>query len=148
MIVKGCSKTMNNVWTEEGIQKELERLDAKTGMNGAGLPISFSNPKCTLGQYSSTDGGSFRFSNHYYQDSTWPVEEALDTIRHEYAHYMDHMDHIIYRNLVHGSTWKKCCVSVGALPIHYYNEKRAQYYQQKYAEEVKLLKHYNSYVMR
>lgn len=54
---------MNNVWTEEGIQKGLERLDAKTGMNGSGLPISFSNPKCTFGQYSSADGGSFRFSN-------------------------------------------------------------------------------------
>ena len=40
-------------WTEADIRKELARLDAKTGLNGATLPISFSNAKCTLGQYCS-----------------------------------------------------------------------------------------------
>lgn len=94
---------MNNVWTEEDIRKELDRLYAKTRQNSAGLTINFSNAKCTLGQYSSTDRGSFRFSNHYYQDPTWPIEEALDTIWHEYAHYMAHM---IYGNLSLGSIRK------------------------------------------
>ena len=144
MIGKGCSKTMNNVWTEDAIRAELAKLDAKTGLTGAKLPISFSNAKCTLGQYCSNGGGSFRFSNHYYQDPTWPLEEALDTIRHEYAHYMDH---VLYGNLGHGVTWKHCCTIVGALPIHCYNEKRAEYYQHKHAEEAKLAKHYDTYIV-
>ena len=82
---------MKNIWTETAIRKEFARLDAKTGLKGATLPISFGNAKCTLGSYSSAGGGAFRFSRHYFDDPLWPIEEALDTIRHEYAHYMDHM---------------------------------------------------------
>ena len=82
---------MKNIWNEAAIRKEFARLDAKTGLKGATLPISFSNAKCTLGSYSSAGGGAFRFSRHYFDDPLWPIEEALDTIRHEYAHYMDHM---------------------------------------------------------
>lgn len=40
---------MKNIWNEAAIRKEFARLDAKTGLKGATLPISFSNAKCTLG---------------------------------------------------------------------------------------------------
>lgn len=121
---------MNNIWNENNIRKELARLDAKTGLAGATLPITFSNAKCTLGSYSAA--GAFRFSRKYFEDPSWPMEEALDTIRHEYAHYMDHM---IYGNMGHGVTWKKCCLEVGALPVRCYSSERAKYYQVKHESE-------------
>ncbi len=129
-------------WTENAIRKELSRLDKKTGLNGADLPISFNNARCTLGLYCSANGGSFKFSNYYYQDPNWPVEEAIDTIRHEYAHYMDHM---LYGHGGHGSTWKLCCEIVGATPIRCYTEKRADCYRQKHLEEDKLSERYDTY---
>ena len=39
---------MKNIWNEAAIRKEFAKLDAKTGLKGATLPISFSNAKCTL----------------------------------------------------------------------------------------------------
>lgn len=133
---------MYREWSEVTIRNEISRLDTITGLAGAKLPISFSNAKRTLGQYSCANGGSFRFSNFYFQDKTWPVEEAVDVIRHEYAHYMDHM---LYGNLGHGATWKHCCVIVGALPIRCYDEARAKYHQQKHEEESNLNKHLDRY---
>lgn len=129
-------------WTESSIRDELSRLDKKTGLKGSLLPISFNNARCTLGLYSSVNGGSFKFSNCYFQDPDWPVEEALDTIRHEYAHYMDH---VLYGHGGHGSTWKLCCGVVGAMPIRCYNEKRADYYRQKHLAEDRLSEHYDTY---
>lgn len=103
---------MNNIWNENDIRKGLARLDAKTGLAGATLPLTFGNANCTLGSYSAV--GAFRFSRKYFEDPSWSIEEALDTIRHGYAHYMDHM---IYGNMGHGASWKKCCLEVWALPI-------------------------------
>lgn len=133
---------MKNIWSEATIRKEFARLDAKTGLKGANLPITFSNSKCTLGSFSSAGGGSFCFSRHYFDDFSWPVEVALNTIRHEYAHYMDYM---IYGNIGHGATWKKCCGEVGALPIRCYSGERAKYYQYKHEaerKEAETLDHY------
>lgn len=140
---------MKNIWNEAAIRKEFARLDAKTGLKGATLPIIFNNAKCTLGSYNPANGGAFRFSRHYYDDPSWPVEAALDTIRHEYAHYMDHM---VYSNVGHGATWKKCCIEVGALPIRCYSSERAKYFQDKHEaerKEVEVLDHYKtgSYIM-
>ena len=43
---------MTTGWNEKSIREELARLDVKTGLKGAKLPISFSNSKKTLGEYS------------------------------------------------------------------------------------------------
>ena len=59
---------MKNIWNEAAIRKEFAKLDAKTGLKGATLPISFSNAKCTLGSYNSASGGAFRFSRYYFDD--------------------------------------------------------------------------------
>lgn len=77
---------MKTIWTEAAIRAEMTKLDKKTGLKGAELHISFNNAKCILGVYYSTNGGSFKFSNYYFQDTKWPIESALDVIRHEYAH--------------------------------------------------------------
>ena len=57
------------------------------------------------------------------------------------------MDHLLYGNLGHGSSWKRCCGVIGALPIRCYNEKRAQYYQERHAEETKLSALYDTYMV-
>lgn len=120
----------------------MAKLDKRTGLKGAELPISFNNARCTLGLYSSINGGSFKFSNCHFQDPNWPVEEALDTIRHEYAH---HMDYVLYGHEGHGATWKLSCGIVGVLPIRCYNESRADFYRQKHLEESKKVEHDDTY---
>lgn len=45
------------------------------------------------------------------------------------------MDYMLYGNLSHGATWKKCCIEVGALPIRCYSNERAKYYQDKHKAE-------------
>lgn len=50
---------MKNIWNEAAIRKEFARLDAKTGLKGATLPIIFNNAKCTLGSYNPANGGHF-----------------------------------------------------------------------------------------
>ena len=34
---------MRNIWDEKRIRTELARLDARTGLRGAGLPVRFAN---------------------------------------------------------------------------------------------------------
>lgn len=104
------------IWSEDRIRAEIARLDRKTGGNGASLPITFSNAKHTLGQFGIIDpkGAAlmyFRFSHHWFQKPDWPEELALDTIRHEYAHYLNW---IRFHGKGHDGTWKQCCRMVGA----------------------------------
>lgn len=106
------------------------------------MPIRFGNAKGRLGCYYYADGGSFKFSNYYFQDPDWSTEEALDTIRHEYAHYMER---VLYGRGGHGSTWKLCCGIVGAMPIRCYNKNRDEFYRQKHLKEENLSKHYDTY---
>ena len=96
------------IWNEEEIRKELRRMDQLTGLSGATLPIRFNEAWATLGSYRliGRKAGGFCFSNRYLQDPDFTPEEALDTIRHEYAHYMDYE---LYGNTGHGRTWKACC---------------------------------------
>lgn len=105
------------IWTEESIRNELKRLDHLSGLHGTTLPISFTEDQHTLGSFLSCPM-SFSFSNNWFQNPDWSRESALDTIRHEYAHYMDY---VWYRGYGHGQTWKKCCAKVGAIPQRYYN---------------------------
>lgn len=109
------------VWNENTIRREMARLDAITGLHDASLPISFNDAKYTLGMFCSANGGAFCFSNCYFLNPDWPVEKALDTIRHEYAHYMERK---LYGYGGHGSTWKHCCRVIGAIPERYYKADR------------------------
>ncbi len=126
---------MNNIWTESRIREELQRLDQKTGLSGAKLPIVFNNAKCTLGSFSTFKDKprQFCFSNYYFQNKDFPYEEAVDIIRHEYAHYMDF---VIYGGCGHGATWRQCCIRIGALPTRLYSEERANYHRKKHEAEL------------
>lgn len=124
------------VWTEDAIRAEFRRLDKKFGLDGASLPIIFNKARCTLGQFCGTVSGEpkcFRFSKVYFDDPKFPVKEALDTIRHEYAHYMEFM---LYGKTGHGPRWKKCCIKVGAMPIRCYDKKIAAYRRERQEEQM------------
>ena len=125
---------MNVIWNEARVRDELKCLDRKTGLCGADIPIVFNNAKRTLGSFSTHNGKAkqFCFSNHYFQNQDFPVEEAIDTIRHEYAHYMDF---VLNGKLGHSTSWKQCCIRIGALPIRLYSEDRADYHRKKHEKE-------------
>ena len=128
---------MKNIWDEEAIRKEMERLDALTGLSGAKLPIKLTDGEHVIGCYHGEKDGRFTFSKKYFFDPEWAEEEALDTIRHEYAHYMDHM---LYGIGGHGTTWKMCCAKVGASPVRCYREWKNDYYNNKRAEKERTIK--------
>ena len=74
----------------------------------------------------------FCFSNHYFQNQEFPIEEAIDTIRHEYAHYMDFVLNVKHR---HSTSWKQYCIRIGALPNRLYSEDRADYHRKKHEKD-------------
>lgn len=110
-------------WTEAMIREELQRLDALTGLHGNDLPVSFSNSHRTLGCYITVDNQphEFRFSRVYFESEDFSVHAAYDVIRHEYAHYMNHMLHGEEMDGRHGEQWKACCRRVGARPSRLYD---------------------------
>ncbi len=112
---------MPTIWTEERIREEMRRLDKKTGLHGADLPIEFFRGRSLLGQYCLTEDKGFRFSVTYLDDPNWSEQSALDLIRHEYAHYMDHVLNGTVRPPFHGTKWKACCSSIGGRPIRCYD---------------------------
>lgn len=124
------------IWNEETIRNEFRRLDTKFELDAASLPIVFNNAKRTLGSFYGKRNGDpmrFQFSRYYFDNPKFPPQEALDTIRHEYAHYMDFM---LTGKTSHGPTWKKCCIKVGATPVRCYDERRAAYRLEKHEETV------------
>lgn len=125
---------MEAIFDEGMIRSELRRLDAKTGLHAADLPIKFGNAKRTLGRFSypSDDKLEFYFSNYYFQSPNHPVEEKLDTIRHEYAHYMDYM---LTGSSSHGPSWKNCCRIVGAFPTRCFSQERSNSFLAKHERE-------------
>lgn len=135
---------MNIFWTEERIRNEIKQLDKKTGLCGEKIPIRFNHAKGMLGQFKVLDSGQFEFtfSTYWYHDPDWPIESAQDTIKHEYAHYMNY---VIYGGYGHGPTWKTCCIKVGADPIRLYSEERSEYYRMKHIKNNQLSLKYDQY---
>ena len=122
---------MDIIWTDTRIREEIKQLDQKTGLLGATLPIKFNNSNRTLGSFCSASGQPkmFCFSNHYFQNPSFSVEEAVDCIRHEYAHYMDL---VINKRYGHSPSWRQCCLQIGTLPSRYYTP---DYYRKKHERE-------------
>lgn len=110
---------MQIIWTEDDIREQMRFLDKKTRLSGAELPIQFINERTTLGMFSTEDGGVFSFSNNWFQDPSWPRTAAIDTIRHEYAHYMAWER--FGGRCGHGDLWKQCCREIGARPRRLYD---------------------------
>lgn len=137
---------MEPIFDEEMIRAELRRLDAKTGLHAADLPIRFGKARGTLGRFSypSDDKLEFYFSNYYFQNPNHPVEEKLDTIRHEYAHYMDYM---LHGSSSHGPLWKRCCSIVGAFPTRCFSQQRSDAFLVKHKKDLIQNEKYNEYVI-
>jgi len=122
----------SKIWPRERIHAELVKLDRMTGLSGAELPFDYTRWYGTLGMfYTAREGrmlvpGKFSFSVVFLDDTTIPDEINIDTIRHEYAHYMDF---VLYGNIGHSRTWKKCCGDVGIPPSRTFSEYSLRYYR-------------------
>ena len=116
-------------WNEQMIRAEMKRLDRKTGLNGAKLPIKFTQSKSRLGCFHADEENmSFDFSLYYLADDSFPHEEVVDLIRHEFAHYMNF---VLYHGNGHDRMWRKCCTAVGAVPTRLYSGRFNDYFNQR-----------------
>lgn len=59
--------TITKIWTEDKIRFIIRKLDAKTELNGAALPIAFKCNDRVLGQYSHKPK-AFRFRGFSSQE--------------------------------------------------------------------------------
>ena len=135
---------MEPIFDEEMIRAELRRLDAKTGFRAADLPIKFGNARSYLGRFSYPKDGrlEFYFSNYYFRDPNLALEEKLNVIRHEYAHFLDYK---LHGSSSHGPLWKQCCKMVDAVPIRCFRKEYSNYYVAKHKKEQLLNEKYNEY---
>lgn len=120
-------------WTEERIRREFQRLDEITGLQAHELPIFFEDPVdgCMAAYMAQGDKPyGFCFAKAYFEEENVLYEaNAYDIIRHEYAHYMDHMltegDFCSDDYEGHGMMWKACCSMIDALGHEYYSPEQA-----------------------
>lgn len=119
--------TITKAWTEDKIRSVIRKLDEKTGLNGASLPITLSGYGRRLGYYRRTKPNAFGFNRQFFNDPHTKESEVIDVIRHEYAHYYDDIaglaDYIHHsrRETSHGDNWKWACKMVGANPTRYHS---------------------------
>jgi predicted SprT family Zn-dependent metalloprotease len=119
--------TITKTWTEEKIRSIIRKLDEKTGLNGAALPIAFNSYGWFLGYYDYMEPKAFGFNRKFFNDPATKEAEVIDVIRHEYAHYyVDVADLAHYighsrRETSHGTDWKWACKMVGAVPTRCHN---------------------------
>ena len=106
-------------WSVEKIRAVMVHLDRKTGLHGAELPIEMGKAVSYLGRYYCGERKSFYFSTHHLNDPAFRESEAIELIRHEYAHY--YVDTAGLRPFFqdgrahhHGPSWQYACKMVGA----------------------------------
>ena len=133
------------IWTEERIREEMRRLDEKTGLHGAQLPIEFFRGRSLLGEYCFDADKGFRFSVTYLDDPQWSERSALNLIRHEYAHYMDHVLNGSAPGSSHGPRWKAYCSSIGGLPVGRYSEDVEKRYKKQMVSDASAAIRYGRY---
>ena len=131
---------MSLVWTEEMIRDELRRLDKKIGLGlkAASLQIELRNYRSCLGKFHKArreEDCYFSFSKYFFEDTVFPDDEKLDTVRHEFSHYYDA---IIFGGKGHAATWKYCCSQTGAIPSRSSSNDRVRYLRKKEAQETEL----------
>lgn len=109
-------------WPRERILDEIRRLDAKTGLNGAKVTIRLYAEPEPMGCFTFIDPirMTFGFSNTRFEEPGFTDTEALDIIRHEYAHYMEYQLYGFSSD--HGPYWQECCRKIGARPEKMYTE--------------------------
>ncbi|MCR5416284.1 MAG: hypothetical protein K6E79_05770 [Pseudobutyrivibrio sp.] len=107
-------------------------LDAKFGLHGAEVPITFGMDAKALGSYTPPtydEEEHFEFSLFfigYCMQNQISKEDRINLFKHEYAHYMTRNIAIpseyTWQPGVHGSAWKYCCSLIGAVPQDIYIE--------------------------
>lgn len=109
-------------WPREVIRQEIRRLDQQTGLNGADITIRLYEEREPLGCFTFIDPVrmTFGFSATRFEEPTFTRAEALDVIRHEYAHFMEYR--LFGESTDHGPNWKLCCRKIGARPETFYTE--------------------------
>lgn len=103
-------------WPKERIRGEILRLDGITGLEGSRITVRLYSEPEPLGCFTFIDPVrmTFGFSSTRFEEPGFTEAEALDIIRHEYAHYMEYR--LFGESTDHGPNWKKCCLQVGARP--------------------------------
>lgn len=121
--------TLTKEWTIEKFKKVLQFLDMKTGLSGAELDVYFMNDDGVVGCFDfSSDKWCFRFSEKQFNDPNFKELAAIETIRHEYAHYYNHIVKLGkfipgYKHSPsgHGEDWAFACKMVNIDPNRCYN---------------------------
>ena len=122
--------TITNTWSESKIRDIIRKLDEKTGLNGAELPIMFNVYGHTLGCYRYVEPKAFGFNRKFFNDPFTNEAEVIDVIRHEYAHYYVDVANLAHyvghssRETSHGDDWKWACKMVGADPTRCHDATR------------------------
>ena len=135
---------MNKSWSEKDIRKEIKKMDIMTGLSGAELIIEFVKSKNKIGSFQVKNGNPYKFcfSKDFFFDETFPYRLAIDTIRHEYAHYMDFMKN---GNVGHSKSWKLCCSKVNAMPIRICTKDIIDYFRKSEENAKQLIDAYNKF---
>ena len=109
-------------WTKEAIRREIKRLDGITGLKGADVTVRLYDEPEPLGCFTFKDPArmTFGFSSTRFEEPGFTDAEALDIIRHEYAHFMEYR--LFGESTDHGPNWKKCCIRIGARPDRLYTD--------------------------
>ena len=123
-------------WTKGLIREVISYLDEKTGLYGAEYPIrlGMSDWRNRLGyfRYGSPGEGEFFFNTDYFNRDWFREEDAIETIRHEYAHYyvwatgMERWIPNEKNRKHHGAPWKYACQMVGSTGISKYHDGREE----------------------
>lgn len=129
-------KKKQTKWPRERILEEIRCLDAKTGLNGAKVTIRLYADAEPMGCFTFIDPirMTFGFSSTRFEEPGFTDMEALDIIRHEYAHFMEYMIYGISSD--HGEQWKDCCRKIGARPEKLYTEAFKQDARRKERERI------------
>ncbi|MCQ2406872.1 MAG: hypothetical protein MJ067_06645, partial [Oscillospiraceae bacterium] len=115
---------------------EIRRLDEKTGLDGAKVTVRLYPEREPMGCFTFIDPVrmTFGFSKTRFEEAGFTDAEALDIIRHEYAHFMEYRLYGFSSD--HGPCWQDCCRKIGARPEKMYTEEFKQSARQKERERV------------
>ncbi len=121
--------TLTKIWTIEKFKRVLKSLDMKTGLSGAMLDVYFMEDDEAVGCFDfSSDSWCFRFSEKQFNDPNFKELAAIETIRHEYAHYYNHIAKIneLLPNCKsspsgHGEDWAFACKMINIDPNRCYD---------------------------
>lgn len=121
--------TLTKEWTIEKFKIVLKCLDLKTGLSGTTLDVYFMNDEGVVGCFDfSSEKWSFGFSKKTFNDPNFKEAAAIETIRHEYAHYYNHVAKLgellpCYKQSPsgHGDDWAFACKMVNIDPNRCYS---------------------------